>query len=962
MDILNEFVLEHGKSINELDIHNYAVAASHVVTEGAVTALYANNLIAVDPTLYTDYLNKTIQNMDTITANSEELDIFFSKTYASLPLSNKKITIPMHSEEDISKIRPDYLMTYAQEADTLIKKIFNGTETLETIKKKLTNPEFVNKYKKQLVRTTVVVNDTRDLMVLDSPSLVVVDSIYIEHNLIPFVRTYPTNVDSLKNISFNCINMMSASARALNNTFAGANTVIKSGKVSGNMVRAVEYAMSMIHRLFLNLCAYISGMLIRKMAYYSYNIKSCLNLYNVIHASFPEMDRILHESVLDGKLGDIDDSDLFYSAVDGGLDIIKPHIQAAVGMKLNELTTMLADKYGRKVDDLNNSSIGLAPYSKAPYEKVNNTFVDISRMLHTFETEIRGEDFVIDDVLTKSGLDETFISKFSAVLSEFEDTSNYVAEPSMDTVLSLVNEVSHYEENIDSIVSNMGTINKYLKTYSELIDDSVNLYDNATHKELVSVVETITGNYKDYVLFVSKKIISRLDNLTDALEDDDLTTYQYEVETALETVTDYDAELMYYEYEINENHAKTIMESINQEFQAAVAKTNRGVNVVFEADNNPQPASNGTNNTPNTKNGGATLTPTNNGTPNNTNSANTANNNNTANNTPSDSSKKVKSPQEKQSLIDRIVNAFKELMERIFNRSSTKGDSFKSTFDRWMNMSNEKTKNKTLREFMRNGCDYTKYSLEFFECKKFDGSNPEVIQDINLVATKVKGINPSALPEEFKDSPTEDKIAKYLFPMVPTKKPPVAKDNKFSSRVKGYYLNGNKVAKRVVTGPKNVQGELQNMIEFCSGYKEYRNAISNALAILRDAAATTATNLINADASNEVVTNSEENTEGNNNNKKNTPNANINSIVTNLCSKYISAVLYTTEIKYVQYLTLINGYAKDYIPYSEAKAAVRAEKEAQKNGNNNNTENATENTEGNTNGGNNANNNGNNNG
>jgi hypothetical protein len=131
------------------------------------------------------------------------------------------------------------------------------------------------------------------------------------------------------------------------------------------------------------------------------------------------------------------------------------------------------------------------------------------------------------------------------------------------------------------------------------------------------------------------------------------------------------------------------------------------------------------------------------------------------------------------------------------------------------------------------------------------------------------------------------------------------------------------------------------------------------LAILRDAAATTATNLINADASNEVVTNSEENTEGNN--KKNTPNANINSIVTNLCSKYISAVLYTTEIKYVQYLTLINGYAKDYIPYSEAKAAVRAEKEAQKNGNNNNTENATENTEGNNNGGNNANNNGNNN-
>lgn len=953
MDILNDLILEHGKSINELDIHNYAVAASHVVTEGAVTALYANNLIAVDPTLYTDYLNKTIQNMDTITANSEELDTFFSKTYASLPLSNKKITIPMHSEEDISKIRPDYLMTYAQEADNLIKKIFNGTETLETIKKKLTNPEFVNKYKKQLVRTTVVVNDTRDLMVLDSPSLVVVDSIYIEHNLIPFVRTYPTNVDSLKNISFNCINMMSASARALNNTFAGANTVIKSGKVSGNMVRAVEYAMSMIHRIFLNLCAYISGMLIRKMSYYSYNIKSCLNLYNVIHASFPEMDRILHESVLDGKLGDIDDSDLFYSAVDGGLDIIKPHIQAAVGMKLNELTTMLADKYGRKVDDLNNSSIGLAPYSKAPYEKVNNTFVDISRMLHTFETEIRGEDFVIDDVLTKSGLDETFISKFSTVLSEFEDTSNYVAEPSMDTVLSLVNEVSHYEENIDSIVSNMGTINKYLKTYSELIDDSVNLYDNATHKELVSVVETITGNYKDYVLFVSKKIISRLDNLTDALEDDDVNVYQYETESADEKVTDYDAEMAYNEYAQNEQAAKDIMESINQEFQAAVAKSNRGLNVVFEADNNAQTGgatnTTGNNQPTNTANGGAEVKT----------DSTTANNATTTatNNNPSNGSKKVKTPQEKQALIDRIVKAFTELMEKIFGKSSAKTKKVTTAFNYWMNMSNEKTKNKTLKDFMLNDLDYSGRFLELYACEKFNAPNPEVIQDIQAVTTKIKALNPSALPDEFKNNPTQDTIIKYLFPMIPVKKPPLAKDNSFSQKVKGFYLNGKSDVKIAVHGADNVKSSVTKMIDFCSQYYQYRVTLDSALTALKDAAANAATNLINNDASAEVTTtdNTEENTQGNKKKKDNK--ANVNTILTNLTSKYISAVLYIAEVKYVQYITFIKAFAADYLPYSEAKAAIDEQRNAQKENNGDNAEN----TEGNNNGGNNANNNGNNN-
>lgn len=956
MDILNEFVLEHGKSINELDIHNYAVAASHVVTEGAVTALYANNLIAVDPTLYTDYLNKTIQNMDTITANSEELDTFFSKTYTSLPLSNKKITIPMHSEEDISKIRPDYLMTYAQEADTLIKKIFNGTETLETIKKKLTNPEFVNKYKKQLVRTTVVVNDTRDLMVLDSPSLVVVDSIYIEHNLIPFVRTYPTNVDSLKNISFNCINMMSASARALNNTFAGANTVIKSGKVSGNMIRAVEYAMSMIHRLFLNLCAYISGMLIRKMSYYSYNIKSCLNLYNVIHASFPEMDRILHESVLDGKLGDIDDSDLFYSAVDGGLDIIKPHIQAAVGMKLNELTTMLADKYGRKVDDLNNSSIGLAPYSKSPYEKVNNTFVDISRMLHTFETEIRGEDFVIDDVLTKSGLDETFISKFSGVLAEFEDTSNYVAEPSMDTVLSLVNEVSHYEENIDSIVTNMGTINKYLETYSELIDDSVNLYDNATHKELVSVVETITGNYKDYVLFVSKKIISRLDNLTDALEDDDVNVYQYETESADEKVTDYEAELLYNEYAQNEQAAKAIMESINHEFQAAVSKSNRGLNIVFEADNNAQTGANTNNNsgTPNTTTGGAEVKSDNATANNTTTTANTNNNN------PSNSSKKVKTPEEKQSLIDRIVKAFTELMEKIFGKSDAKAKRVTTYFNYWMNMSNEKTKNKTLKDFMLNNLDYSGRYLELYACEKFNAPNPDVIQDIQTVTTKIKSINPSALPEEFKNNPTEDAIIKYLFPMIPAKKPPLAKDNSFGQRVRGFYINGKTDVKIAVHGADNVKSSITKMIDFCSQYTPWKQSIDSALNNLKDAAASTATNLINNDASAEVKTD-EANTEGNNNNGKNNKknnSANINTIITNLTGKYISAVLSVIEIKHTQYMTFIKAFANEYIPYSEAKAAINEKRNGQ---NENNNEGNTENTEGNNNGGNNANNNGNNN-
>ena len=68
-ELITGLALDHSRALANFNIHEYASAVSDVVTEGVVTSLYSKRILDFDPSMYTDYLSKTISNMSAITAN-----------------------------------------------------------------------------------------------------------------------------------------------------------------------------------------------------------------------------------------------------------------------------------------------------------------------------------------------------------------------------------------------------------------------------------------------------------------------------------------------------------------------------------------------------------------------------------------------------------------------------------------------------------------------------------------------------------------------------------------------------------------------------------------------------------------------------------------------------------------------------------------------------------------------------
>ena len=900
-ELITGLALDHSRALANFNIHEYASAVSDVVTEGVVTLLYSKRILDFDPSMYTDYLSKTISNMSAITANADELDNFFSNTYNSLPLENKKITIPLHEEDDITKIRPEYLMSFAVDSDNTLKKIMSGEAKFADVKRKYVDNKYIDKVKKQLVQTTLTINDPRDLAILDSPALVIIDSMYIQHNMIPFIRNYTTNVNNLKNITVNAIGEINNTSRSLEASFNGVENVIKSGKAPGPMIKVLEYAMSVIYRTYMNLCAYLSTMCIRKMSYYSFNIKSCLNLYNVICASFPESFSILHESVIDGSLNDVDDADLFNSVICGELNVIRPHIQNAVEMKISELTNILANKYGIKINTIDELDMEDHPYDMSKYKKVNMTLCEISNALAIFEREINNPDVIVDDAINKAELNETFISKYSDVLTEFEDTSNYTSENSATMIIKLLNEVNNYERNVSKIIKNMAVIHNYLEKYVDDFELKNTLYDVATYNELYSVLDIIFINFKDYVLLVAKKILSRLDNLTDALEENDIETYEHGDDFD-DRPYDYVSELYKDEIMQIEHDVNLIIEAVEKEYYTARSKKLRGVDIVFEA---PDNTNGGTTNTTTTGTGEDT---TNTVTP----GVEVKTNLNPSANTPKTDNKTTTTTNKNKD--DGIIKAFKEFINKILEKFMKKSKSYTSKFNNWMAMKNDSTKNMTVKEYLLS-LDYSSTTIYLANFEKLSPDNPALITDIDGIISEINKINASQLPPALTNTKTRKDLEKMLFKMVPDQASNGKQVDKFTTRVKSHYIYGNETKTHDVTGDA-MKNAMADMIKYCEQYETFSNNVKTALDRLCKAAEDKQKAIIEADNGSNKVSDSQ--TAENGAVKENEKAAfNANSVILNLCKEYEASVLSVMEIKQRNYLAYIKKFSP--ISFNEAK-------------------------------------------
>ena len=148
-------------------------------------------------------------------------------------------------------------------------------------------------------------NDMKDLFALDNPILVKVDNMYLKNVILPYLELYPKTKNEY-------ITLCLTTKSRINNSYAeiiaitnSIDSMIKCNDIDNNKKRFLSQLKYSIIRNYLDVCAYTTGMLIRKIKFYMFNIQSYMNLYDTMDNFFPEGRPQFTEAVIDGNLKDI---------------------------------------------------------------------------------------------------------------------------------------------------------------------------------------------------------------------------------------------------------------------------------------------------------------------------------------------------------------------------------------------------------------------------------------------------------------------------------------------------------------------------------------------------------------------------------------------------------------------------------------------------------------------------------
>ena len=868
IDLNNSLVLKHQKNLSEISVMEF----TGMLSRAGRAAIGLNVGNKIEPSSYVDYLNKTIMNIENIQVEPETLQGFFSQVYTSPLVDESNFAIAFRSDEDIEKIRPEYLSVISSDVNNTIRKILAGTEKETDIKKMIISGEYENKLKKQLVKTTLRLNGTRDLLILDSPPIVKIDKFFIQNNIIPFLSSYKQNTEELITIARKAIGRINDLTNSLNLLFNALSQSIQSGKIPDNKLNLIAYYVFNMKTISMRLCAYITSMIIRKMAFYSFNVTACVELYNGLSEMFPEMEKILHESVMDGDLTDVDNDTLMQSIINGSLNVIRPHVQKVVGMKKLEVSNAMSQKFNKKIDfiagfDIDNKH----PYDSRIYSAINASIIEIINNLHTFEILSKDSEAVVDDIIEESSLSETFITKYHKIISRISDISYYSMDGdedgTSDMTLSLFNDILHYENNMDVIVGNMSKCYHYLNELIRSFDvNNYNLQDES-YNELKSFLDTTMKNYKEYLIRIIRNLLERLDNMTEALS---FTSILPKDDNAFDNTQDYSLESYAEAYDDRDHADKLVFESLMRQYKQEKAFKERGARLVYEETQTPTTTTT-TNKTPEpTVKTDAQQQHTN-----NENGNTQDNNNQNTNNNGTDQNKKS------------IIERFKEFIEKVLQKFREKSKRLTDKNNKWL----ASIKNDLLALDTSN----TKIAMA-----PYSQLIPEtILADISSASSKISTLNESALPAELKSPGAKAEF--FLFNRIPEK---VGNEKSFPGRIKRYYMYGNTAENTlaVYTG-EDAKRKIEEMINYCEKYGTVYVQISDALKKLGESA---------SKKQNEITLSSSKTQDEQNSIYS------LNCVITGATRDYTGGILTVLEKKYSDYIKVLSKLApkKDVQPDS----------------------------------------------
>lgn len=632
-NILQSFVLDSLSKFNEFNVLE-SMRISNEILKKQYSSTMVNRL-----DLSLGFMDKILNSYKDVSESNEKLNDSFTKIYTSPKIDEVPVSVLVYDISEVSKIRPKYLLEFIKTLQKMLNDAVNDKLNDEDLIR-LKSAKFANAVKCQLVETTLpeFVSE-KDIVLYDNKMVQQVNSQYISTVILPFLRSYDYTFNNMSKLSQDIQNDIIDAFTSIE-LFSKTVTSLTERNLNLNPKKTSE-VLSVGAKLTYDFSIYMISMYMRKISALINNTKEYFELNTKLSRYFPDLEHMLHESVIDGK-PDLRDEEIVCSLLRGNSDIFSVLYSKTYDYYKSNLNVAQGNDLGDYFHSIIDDEVSAYEYDKIPYKNIGYILVEIDSGLYYIIKNLEDPDEPLDKIIAGSALYPGIYKMILPVLKTIDSVRYYDENESFtsaDIFMSIMSELRDGDKYIRKFARSFELIyNKLVGIQKAISDNTNNHYENETRNiETLEWLRKFESDYRNSVLLIGKALINRVLNLSSIIERIDNGNYTTSIDDLLHESVDY----LDYAFEsmydiikeegiidVNKIYCDTMNESMNK-----IIDTSE-FSLFSEADENQNnnTNNNGNNNQNNTQNNNNTSNQNNNNQSNTQNNSNQNTNNNSQNN------------------------------------------------------------------------------------------------------------------------------------------------------------------------------------------------------------------------------------------------------------------------------------------------------------------------------------------